>query len=69
MTWTNGRHAYYGLRNSKSKRMVSKMMKWIDMRQVGEAYALLTRENLRKEDERKKHPNVIREEEHREGSV
>lgn len=69
MTWTNGRHAYYGRNNSKAKRMVAKMMKGIDMRQVGEAYALLTRENLKKNNERARYPNIIREEEHSEGSV
>jgi len=55
MTWTNGRHAYHGLRNSKSKRLASKIMQGIDIRQLGEAYSVLKMENLKKIDKEKKY--------------
>lgn len=64
MTWSNGRHAYYGKDNGRGKRGMSKVMKGIkvDKKAITKAFKAI-------EYEGEGHANTVREEESAHRSV
>lgn len=58
MTWSNGRHAYYGKDNGRGKRGMSKVLKGIkvDKKAITKAFDAI-------EYEGKKHADTVREKE------
>lgn len=64
MTWTNGRHAYRGLRNSAGQRKMSKILKGLKMtwRDVGQMWQDVEKENNTQNYEGEGYPSNIQSE-------